>query len=151
MHTNQDGFGAGIKDLKYKLAGIRSNQHDLRDVLRMMHADAQTLHEPIGISGFSQFKRLPVEIRAMIWDLAIPSRILGLTGEISHNIAGNSCWYLFEQGLSPPSVAHVCKEARSIACRSGRLVSIRNPREYPYVDSRDTLYTYNTQTRMVLV
>ncbi|KAI0850100.1 hypothetical protein F5Y00DRAFT_233608 [Daldinia vernicosa] len=121
MYTDHDGFGPGFKDLKYKIAEVRSNQHDLRDVLRMIHADVQTLHESTEISGFPQFRRLPLEIRAMIWDLAIPNRILGLDEDL--DIAGV---YHFKPGLSPPSVAHVCKEARSIACRSGRLVSIRN-------------------------
>ncbi|KAI2783087.1 hypothetical protein F4815DRAFT_459807 [Daldinia loculata] len=135
MYTDHDGFWAGFKDLKYKVAGLRSNQHDLRDVLRMIHADAQTSHEPTDISGFPQFKRLPLEIRAMIWDLAIPNRILGLRGEFLYNVDDDYSVYHFEPGLSPPSVAHVCKEARSIACRSGRLVSIRNSRECPYIDS----------------
>lgn len=127
MYTDQGGFWAGfIECLKYQVADIRRDQHEIRDVLHMIRTDAQILHELTDISEFPQFKRLPPEIRAMIWDFAIPSRILGLT-------KGCSVYY-FEPGLSPPSVAHVCHEARSIAFRRGRLVSIRNSRECPHID-----------------
>ncbi|KAI1800196.1 hypothetical protein F4811DRAFT_540309 [Daldinia bambusicola] len=117
LHADKNSLWAGVEDLKSKIAGIRSSQHDLRDVLHMMRADAQALRKPTDTFGFPQFKRLPPEVRATIWDLAIPSRILGLAKE---DLGGP---LYFEPYLSPPSVAHVCREARSIACRTGRLVS----------------------------
>ncbi|OTB14835.1 hypothetical protein K445DRAFT_318750 [Daldinia sp. EC12] len=137
LHENQNGFWAAFKDLKCKIAGIRSNQCSLRDVLRMMRADAQLLRQPTDTFGFPQFKRLPPEIRTMIWGLAIPNRILGLKGSRLRDYDEYYSMYNFDPGLSPPSVAHVCREARSIACRSGRLVSIRNYRECPYPNLMD--------------
>ncbi|KAI1472040.1 uncharacterized protein F4812DRAFT_416441 [Daldinia caldariorum] len=121
LHADQNSFWAGFEDLRCKMAGIRSNQHDLRDVLRMMRADAQVLREPTDTFGFPQFKRLPLEVRTMIWDLAIPNRILGLAGKFGNQNKPET--FSFNPHLSPPSVAHVCREARSIACRSGRLVN----------------------------
>ncbi|KAI0131198.1 hypothetical protein F4814DRAFT_405279 [Daldinia grandis] len=71
----------------------------------------------------------------MMWDLVIPSRILGLRAEFLDYIADDYSVYYFEPGLFPPSVAHIYREVRLIACRSGRLMSIRNSRGCPYIDS----------------
>lgn len=56
---------------------------------------------------FTQFMRIPLEIREMIWELAVPSRLLRVdTLEESESIVPSA--------LSVPTVAHVCRESRRV-------------------------------------
>lgn len=53
----------------------------------------------------THFNRLPLEIREMIWELAVPSRLLGFG--VKQRAAVPSA-------LSVPTVAHVCRESRRV-------------------------------------
>ncbi|KAL1871877.1 hypothetical protein Daus18300_004510, partial [Diaporthe australafricana] len=77
-------------------------------------------------SGFSQFTRLPLEIRRMIWRLAVPSRMLGLEHATKDKNGPVS--------LSVPAVARVCRESREVLLSrdcitelSGRHVHLSGP------------------------
>ncbi|KAI0547390.1 hypothetical protein F4679DRAFT_597625 [Xylaria curta] len=67
---------------------------------------------------FTCFSKLPPEIRLMIWELAIPARILNIESIPERHIVrlGHLTvrpWY------SAPPVAHVCYESRQLAQRTG--------------------------------
>ncbi|KAK5998821.1 hypothetical protein PT974_01204 [Cladobotryum mycophilum] len=71
-------------------------------------------HQPTG--QFPQFRRLPPEIRQMIWDLALPCRKLRPTRFFKFWSEDLEC-----QSFAPPTVAHACREARRVARRNGGL------------------------------
>ncbi|KAK9776955.1 putative 2EXR domain-containing protein [Seiridium cardinale] len=56
---------------------------------------------------------------------AIPARLLEIN-EISEDMAPGIAEYAFMVPLAPPAIAGVCREARAVACQTGRLVCIDN-------------------------
>ncbi|KAK6078217.1 hypothetical protein SCUP515_04647 [Seiridium cupressi] len=70
---------------------------------------------------FPLFRRLPQETINMIWKCAIPARLLEIN-EISEDMAPGIAKYAFMVPLAPPAIAGVCREARAVACQTGRLV-----------------------------
>ncbi|KAK9421670.1 hypothetical protein SUNI508_05600 [Seiridium unicorne] len=76
---------------------------------------------------FPLFRRLPLEIRNMIWKRAIPARLLEIN-EIWEDMAPGIAEYAFMVPLPPPAIAGVCRDARAVACQTGRLVCIDNRR-----------------------
>ncbi|KAI1403849.1 hypothetical protein F4819DRAFT_450015 [Hypoxylon fuscum] len=134
-----DAFGKSNTKIQTALGGTVDNCHQLLQ--------------------FPQFRRLPPEIRAMIWDLATPRRVFGLQRYLLHDFDDGFPGYYFDPVLSPPSIAQVCRESREFACRSGKPVAIKiknaisNPapaikatRDYPetawswYDPNRDTFH-----------
>ncbi|KAI1381438.1 hypothetical protein F4677DRAFT_126518 [Hypoxylon crocopeplum] len=116
----------GISSLENGWTRLRSEYSSSLDKFRrafarslhLVHTDIRALHGYINDTLFPQFMKLPHEIRAMIWDLAIPGRPLGVSWMFEDT---PSVVYGFDM-LSPPSMASVCQESRAVACRSGRLV-----------------------------
>ena len=71
---------------------------------------------------------LPLELRQMIWDLAIPTRY---TMMMDKNACGNTFRIAFPYSLRlgpilqpPPAIAHVCAESRRIAQKKGSMVKV---------------------------
>lgn len=94
-----------------EIATLRKQNVDQQRQLEHLRSTTSLLLErdntSLQISRKVQFKHLPLEIREMIWELALPIRLLGFEG-------------IFQEGdiptaLSVPAVAHVCQESRRIA------------------------------------
>lgn len=56
-------------------------------------------------SPFPNFAALPPELRAMIWELCLPSRVIRLS-RLSLTTTRTK---------KPPLIAHVCRESRALA------------------------------------
>ncbi|OTB05338.1 hypothetical protein M426DRAFT_319885 [Hypoxylon sp. CI-4A] len=99
---------------------------------RSLRAEVQLLRRCIDTAPrFPQFRKLPPEIRTMIWDYATPHRLVCL-GETTWEYDGHGfSTYKFSTTSLPPSTAQVCQESRAVACRYGRLMPIRNLLAYP--------------------
>lgn len=102
----------------------RKNRRHLNAVpLASDHESEQDL-EPArpsaGITRFYRFPDLPLELREMIWDKCIPSRLvipdLNLTTEF-HNGPPDSQRH-------PPKISQVCHEARGVALRYGSRITL---------------------------
>lgn len=88
-------------DIEYQLRRkVGLLQRQVNDLKR------QHTREPV--YKFPSFSKLPAEIRCFIWDYAIPRRF------VMKSDNGNIL-------QRPPDVAHVCREARSVATRHGRM------------------------------
>ncbi|RYC64964.1 hypothetical protein CHU98_g1274 [Xylaria longipes] len=75
---------------------------------------------------FKYFSKFPPEIRLMIWELAIPVRVVNVWNMSSEP------HHLFTRGGHPaPPVAHACRESRYLARRSGRTRIFGTPMEHP--------------------
>ncbi|KAI0868332.1 hypothetical protein GGS24DRAFT_482729 [Hypoxylon argillaceum] len=97
---------------------LQGHAHSLRRIL-----DNVVTHQTP--YTFPQFRRLPFEVRCMIWDWATPGKILQVRGQALEPVHRSDA-PLFQLGgnCSPPATAQVCRESRDIACRDGRLVSL---------------------------
>ncbi|KAI1461045.1 hypothetical protein F4805DRAFT_414552 [Annulohypoxylon moriforme] len=117
-----------------RVDGIKDTISETVDAqTKVLRAEIQALRRTIDQAPrFPQFKKLPVEIRFMIWDLALPRRMVCLK-ECFEDDQDEfiNVQYSFASKLPPPSVAQVCQESRAVACQSGRLVAIRNMKLYP--------------------
>ncbi len=90
---------------------------------------------------FKYFGKLPLELRLIIWDMALPSRIIDMfVGESEPDNV--SVLVSFKQ----PTIAKVCYESRELALRRGSMVFLKTsqPRDtmgsWTWFDSRhDTL------------
>ncbi|OTA65184.1 hypothetical protein K449DRAFT_403793 [Hypoxylon sp. EC38] len=113
-------------------AGLRAQSNDYMAKTKALSKEIQSLRRCMDMKPrFPQFMRLPPEIRFMIWDLALPRKMLCLE-EVDRDIEEhNFASYQFVSHLPPPSVAQVCRESRTVACRTGRLMPIRNAIVYP--------------------
>jgi len=100
-----------VDNLHRRINNLEWNQKQNTTTLlqKIEHSTAQ-LHTTS--TQFLYFNSFPFEIRRHIWNLAIPHRLLALTGKTYNRDA-----YL----LRPPAVAHVCREAREVALRNGRM------------------------------
>jgi hypothetical protein len=83
---------------------------------------------------FDLFRKLPPEIRCMIWRFAMPPR----TVELRHNYRIDKCWAL----AKVPVTLHVCRESRYEALKVYSLAfGIRTTPNKTYFDfKRDTLF-----------
>ncbi|KAI1104422.1 hypothetical protein F4804DRAFT_307238 [Jackrogersella minutella] len=108
---------------------------------KALHAEVQVLRRCFAATPrFSQFRKLPAEVRLMIWDLALPRRILCLEETDREYDERSFGSYKFASKSLPPAVAQVCRESRAVACQSGGLMSIRNARVYPETSSKKPLW-----------
>ncbi|KAI1095113.1 hypothetical protein F5B19DRAFT_367177 [Rostrohypoxylon terebratum] len=102
-------------------------QKEIRSLRRAIHYQGRPFH---------QFRKLPTEIRLMIWDLAIPRRMVCFKESLHENPLNPreivSVHYELVSPLPPPSVAQVCRESRAVACKHGKLSSIRNMEKPPW-------------------
>ncbi|RWA03341.1 hypothetical protein EKO27_g11765 [Xylaria grammica] len=129
-----------VLDLKTELSAQGGNLHTLRasidDGLATLRAgttalqgDVSALRRNLGdINVFPQFRRLPPELRCMVWKRLAIVRILELRGlDRDGSLNRRQCGkFRFIGARSPPVIAHVCRESRNIACRHGRLIWIEN-------------------------
>ncbi|KAI1745640.1 hypothetical protein F4680DRAFT_443113 [Xylaria scruposa] len=88
-----------------------------KQTLNGLYGAADVLSQPKDArTCFTCFSKLPAEIRLMIWELAIPARILNI-----ESMPGRLTvhpWY------SVPPVAHVCYESRQLALRTGSIRAV---------------------------
>lgn len=104
------------EEMKYQRLQFESF---LRKLPSMIRDEAQP-------SRFPQFRKLPPEIRNLVWEFAIPRRIL-VVNDLQKRVDGYEWYeYHFRRRLSPPTVAQVCRESRAVARTTGRLVRIEN-------------------------
>ncbi|KAK6064618.1 hypothetical protein SCUP515_11675 [Seiridium cupressi] len=123
----------------------------LRREIQLFHRNIDT---PV---KFSRFAKLPPEIRQMIWNFAIPRRVVSIMSPYT-SPPPVTTWYHFQTTYPPPAISQVCQESRKVALRHGRLRAIENEkpdsdaeliapgkrnyhREWAWFDSsRDTLF-----------
>ncbi|KAI1411769.1 hypothetical protein F5Y13DRAFT_165000 [Hypoxylon sp. FL1857] len=112
--------------------GLRAQSNAYMAKTKSLSNEIQLLRRCMDMTPrFPQFMRLPPEIRFMIWELALPRKILCLE-EIDRDTEDHSfASYQFVTSSPPPPVAQVCRESRTVACRTGRLMPIRNAVVYP--------------------
>lgn len=84
----------------------------LDSAANLFASDISTLQKAIDYApyAFPQFVRLPLELREIIWGLAMPQRV--------HKVAKDFRGWEVKNG--PPMLAHTCHESRRIAHRTGR-------------------------------
>ncbi|KAI0007542.1 hypothetical protein F4779DRAFT_497816 [Xylariaceae sp. FL0662B] len=174
VQATQQDVAATSLDLQRGQWNFKALEDSVEKNMSKTHAELKTLREEIrtlrnymracqddSSPRFPQFRRFPPEIRSMIWDFAIPGKILEIrelkcpAGQEDDAIV--EAEYEFVPRRPPPSIAQVCQESRAVACRSGRLVSLNNLRpetdasgntsswwedkQWTWFDpSRDTLY-----------
>ncbi|KAI0843780.1 hypothetical protein F5Y06DRAFT_255816 [Hypoxylon sp. FL0890] len=112
--------------------GLRAQATAYMAKTKVLSTEIQLLRRCMDMTPrFPQFMRLPPEIRFMIWDLALPRKIICLQ-EIDRDTEDHSfSSYHFASTSLPPSVAQVCRDSRHVACHTGRLMPIRNANVYP--------------------
>ncbi|KAI0884787.1 uncharacterized protein GGS22DRAFT_164343 [Annulohypoxylon maeteangense] len=133
MQTDQDRLLHAIVEFaSANQSRVESMNDSVSAQMSALRAEVQALRRTISQTPrFPQFRRLPAEVRFMIWDLALPRRMVGLKESFGNDTEEfDNPRYEFISKLPPPSVAQVCRESRAIACQSGRLVSIRNSPVY---------------------
>ncbi|KAG8158205.1 hypothetical protein KVR01_011966 [Diaporthe batatas] len=91
-----------------EIATLRRQNEDQQRQLEHLRGATSLLLERDSVSlptpGRLQFKHLPLEIREMIWKLAVPRRLLGFPGSRSD----------VPSALPIPTIAHVCRESRRV-------------------------------------
>ncbi|KAI1139739.1 hypothetical protein F5Y05DRAFT_411924 [Hypoxylon sp. FL0543] len=112
--------------------GLRAQAKAYMAKTKVLSTEIQLLRRCMDMKPrFPQFMRLPPEIRFMIWDLALPRKILCVEETDRDTEEHSFSSYQFAPSSLPPSVAQVCRESRAVACRTGRLMPIRNSNVYP--------------------
>ncbi|KAI7773788.1 hypothetical protein LA080_009884 [Diaporthe eres] len=102
-------------------------------------------------SRMPHFKRLPLEVREMIWELAVPSRLLGFEGVTQKQGVSSA--------LSVPAVAQVCRESRrvvmsrkSITALTGRSTHLEGPSQLWRLEyAQSNLWTWFTPYKDALL
>ncbi|KAH9890163.1 hypothetical protein F4778DRAFT_752846, partial [Xylariomycetidae sp. FL2044] len=103
---------------------VRSQLYETRRLQRYVEAHLNNNEPP----AFPQFRRLPAEIRSMIWECTTPRRVL----EIRHveaeedwpnslGLSSNSMELAFWPNYPPPVASSVCRESRAVVLRGGRV------------------------------
>ncbi|KAI2617364.1 hypothetical protein GGR54DRAFT_204164 [Hypoxylon sp. NC1633] len=133
VQESPDSMSSTLDLIQTAIGDLETDEGELSDILHPNSYIARR-HRLTETHWFPQFKRLPFEIRVMIWELAIPRRVLSLDKNCQPFVLQNRssdrvCGY--RSGLGPPSVASVCQESRAVACRSGRNIPIHNSRLLP--------------------
>ncbi|KAG6358366.1 hypothetical protein INS49_014250 [Diaporthe citri] len=138
-----------------EIASLRKQNDDQQRQLEHLRRDMSLCLERSDNSPqrsrMPHFKRLPLEVREMIWELAMPSRLLGFEGVTR------------EQGvpsaLSVPAVAQVCRESRrvvmsrkSLVALSGRSTHLEGPSQLWRLDYTESgLWTWFTPRKDALL
>ncbi|KAL7624431.1 hypothetical protein AAE478_005996 [Parahypoxylon ruwenzoriense] len=134
LQAGQEGMlqsDVGTTSSAVKNAVSSSSSSPNVQTLDALRAEARALESCTDddIPRFALFRGLPPEIRNIIWDLAIPRRLLVIG---SHTFRQESLPTIFtfsfyEGRLAPPSIAHVCRESRAVAFHGASVVTIKNP------------------------
>ncbi|KAI1102301.1 hypothetical protein F4804DRAFT_268104 [Jackrogersella minutella] len=112
-----------------------------RDTTRLLYREAQLMageamveFETTIATSFPKFPNLPAELRLLIWQFALPSRVFEIrretvpirqdgeadvTKELDHDAWRIRSSDLVAVLLAPPALLSVCREARKFASRSG--------------------------------
>lgn len=109
--SNQLTVQQMLATLLGEISTLRRQNEDQQRQLEHLRSTTSLLLErdstSLQISRKVQFKHLPLEIREMIWKLALPIRLLGFEGIIQEGDVPSA--------LSIPAVAQVCRESRRVA------------------------------------
>lgn len=93
-----------------EIASLRKQNEEQQRQLEHLRGDVSMLLEcPNTIKPsrrMPHFKRLPLEIREIIWELAVPRRLLRFEGVEQESSVPSA--------LSVPTIAHVCRESRRV-------------------------------------
>ncbi|KAK9422644.1 hypothetical protein SUNI508_00507 [Seiridium unicorne] len=112
---------------------------------RALRGEVQLLRQQMSCNPrFPQFLRLPPEIRCIIWDFALPQNLVRITDD--HWVIHDKEWFgwKYDNRHAAPAVAHVCREGRSIARRTGAMIPVTKIRSASD-DYSDTLPCYETE------
>lgn len=79
------------------------------------------------MTEFHLFPNLPTELRLMIWEICLPSRIFELECPVPRDIGPNDCilYWPTRQNWQPPVLARVCRESRTVALENGFVDNMR--------------------------
>lgn len=138
-----------------EIASLRKQNEDQQRQLEHLRADISSFVERSQVSSQSSrifpFRRLPLEVREMIWELAVPSRLLGFEGISEEGLVPSA--------LSVPTVAHVCRESRrvvtsqkSITSLTGRSTHLDDPSQLWRLEyTKTALWTWFTPYKDALL
>lgn len=118
---------AAVDRLKEEFRSTRDELQHSKQETHVLRSEIQTLRKQVSCSPrFPQFSKLPPEIRHLVWNFALPSRIVEVGGirYVGRHTSGSS--WSFAKKQPPPAIAQVCREARSVASYTGRLMRIDN-------------------------
>ncbi|KAI1853183.1 hypothetical protein JX266_001889 [Neoarthrinium moseri] len=129
---------------KEELEAVTEVSNEANRQAKALRAEVQLLRRQMATPSwqFPQFKKLPPEIRNMIWRFSLPNNIVHVreTTRMDGLVSG---WDL-EQSWAPPAASRACREARAVASHSGGMVytdKLFNGRQWSWFDAtRDTLY-----------
>lgn len=111
-----------------------------------------------GTAGQLAFRTLPTEIRCLIWDHALPQDVVTLT------LRETDGFFAAEEGergpplvswsvtpiRQPPAITQACREARAVAYRTGKIVSIKGSEQFreqwTWFDPRSDRVTVDIQS-----
>lgn len=103
-----------------EIASLRKQNEEQQRQLEHLRGDMSLVLERSNSyqqsPGKAQFKRLPLEIREMIWELAVPFRLVGFEGVTQKDDVPSA--------LSVPTVAHVCRESRNVVMSRKSLTAL---------------------------
>lgn len=108
-----------------EIASLRKQNEEQQRQLDHLRNDTGILLEANkshNASGFPKSTRLPLEIRRMIWRLAVPSRLLGLQRAAKDKNAPKDKNTPII--LSVPAVARVCRESRQVLLSRDRITAL---------------------------
>lgn len=138
-----------------EIASLRKQNDDQQRQLEHLRRDMSLCLERSGSSPqpsrMPHFKRLPLEVREMIWELAVPRRLLGFEGVIQKQGVPSA--------LSVPAVAQVCRESRrvvmsrkSITALTGRSTHLKGPSQLWRLEyAQSKLWTWFTPYKDALL
>lgn len=120
-------LGLYQRELMQQFSALRSEAKANRDEVKSLRAEvAQLRQESLETPRYAAFGKLPPEIRCAIWALALPSaevKVILEDDKQGHRAPAVVAWS-YATRRPPPAVAHVSREARAIACRTGRMVPV---------------------------
>lgn len=137
-----------------EIASLRKQNEDQQRQLEHLRADMSSFLERSQVSSQSSrtfpFRRLPLEVREMIWELAVPSRLLGFEGLAEEGLVPSAV--SVPTALSVPTVAHVCRESRrvvtsrkSVTTLTGRSTHLDGPSQLWRLEyTKTALWTWFT-------
>lgn len=122
-----------FRSLQRELASLREQNEDTQRQLKYLRRDlsaallfgrSNNALQTSTYTQFTNFTHLPLEIREMIWELAVPRRLLRFidASQRSHRVVPSA--------LSVPSVAHVCRESRRVFLSPKRLEALSGKSQY---------------------
>lgn len=138
-----------------EIASLRKQNEEQRRELEHLRSDMSLFLERSGLptqtSRKLQFKHLPLEIREMIWELAVPVRLLAFEGVSQEKHVPSA--------LSVPTVALVCRESRravmsrkSVTALTGRSTHLDGPSQLWRLDYiKSAVWTWFTPRKDTLL